>query len=143
MRQKLKGKVYKTVIRPAMLYGALLLLCYIFTKNDVCFVSRHIDVTEDTLSRLISCHVVVERGSSAVECRTRIRNSPGSNPSFLAVRSSGGSFSPRRPSSVSCMIEYVSESSSLVIAAWLECFPEKLSWCRNEQVCWGVKCKAL
>ena len=24
-----------------------------------------------------------------------------------------------------------------VIAAWLECFPEKLSWCRNEQVCQG------
>ena len=27
-----------------------------------------------------------------------------------------------------------------VIAAWLECFPEKSSWCRNEQVCqWGHK----
>ena len=24
-----------------------------------------------------------------------------------------------------------------VIAAWLECFPEKPSWCRNEQVCQG------
>ena len=23
------------------------------------------------------------------------------------------------------------------IAAWLECFPEKPSWCRNEQVCQG------
>ena len=26
-------------------------------------------------------------------------------------------------------------SSLRVIAAWLECFPDKLSWCRNEQVC--------
>ena len=24
-----------------------------------------------------------------------------------------------------------------VIAAWLECFPEKARWCRNEQVCQG------
>ena len=27
--------------------------------------------------------------------------------------------------------------SDLVIATWLECFPEKLSLCRNEQVCQG------
>ena len=26
-----------------------------------------------------------------------------------------------------------------VIAAWLEYFPEKPSWCRNEQVCQGRK----
>ena len=26
-----------------------------------------------------------------------------------------------------------------VIAAWLECFPEKPRWCRNEQVCQGRK----
>ena len=25
----------------------------------------------------------------------------------------------------------------------LESFPEKPSWCRSEQVCQGVKCKAL
>ena len=29
------------------------------------------------------------------------------------------------------------------IAAWLECFPEKPCWCRNEQVCKGRKCKAF
>ena len=34
----------------------------------------------------------------------------------------------------------VSEQSSRVIAAWLECFPEKSSWCRNQQVCQEVKC---
>ena len=57
------------------------------------------------------------------------------------------SFSPRRPSSPSCINEYmaidsggtVSEWSLRVIAAWLECFPEKPSWCRNEQVCQGRK----
>ena len=28
--------------------------------------------------------------------------------------------------------------SDLVLApAWLECFPEKPSWCRNEKVCQG------
>ena len=48
--------------------------------------------------------------------------------------------SPRRPSSLSYINEYlavngggnVSEYFSHIIAAWLECFPEKLSWCRNE-----------
>ena len=29
----------------------------------------------------------------------------------------------------------VSELYSCIIAAWLECFPEKSSWCLNEQVC--------
>ena len=29
----------------------------------------------------------------------------------------------------------MNEYSSRVIAAWLECFPEKPNWCRNEQVC--------
>ena len=33
-----------------------------------------------------------------------------------------------------------SEQSLREIAAWLESFPEKSSWCRNEQVCQGVKC---
>ena len=32
---------------------------------------------------------------------------------------------------------------SAVIAAWLECFTEKSSWWLYEQVCQGVKCKAL
>ena len=31
----------------------------------------------------------------------------------------------------------MSEYSLRVIAAWLECFPKKQSWCRNEQVCQG------
>ena len=55
------------------------------------------------------------------------------------------SFPSQRPSSISCINEYLaidgggnmSENSSCLIAAWLECFPEKSSWCRNEQVCQG------
>ena len=30
-------------------------------------------------------------------------------------------------------------NSHCAIAAWLECFQEKPSWCRNEQVCQGRK----
>ena len=30
-------------------------------------------------------------------------------------------------------------NSRCAIAAWLECFQEKPSWCRNEQVCQGKK----
>ena len=37
----------------------------------------------------------------------------------------------------------VSEYSSHVYGAWLECFPEKPSWCRNEHVCQEVKSKAI
>ena len=29
---------------------------------------------------------------------------------------------------------------SCVIAAWIECIPEKPSWCQNERVCQGAKC---
>ena len=55
------------------------------------------------------------------------------------------SFSPRRPSSLSRINEYLaidgggnaSEQSLHVIAAWLEWLPEKPSWCRNEQVSQG------
>ena len=59
----------------------------------------------------------VKRGSSAVECRTCNRESPGSNPlcyhtdDYLAIDSG----------------ENVNELSSRVIALWLECFPKKSS----------------
>ena len=75
----------------------------------------------------------------------------GSKSSELGVESHLGyrfedwafSFSTRLPSSLSCINEYlaidrggnVDEYSSCEIAAWIECFPEKSSWCRDEQVC--------
>ena len=39
--------------------------------------------------------------------------------------------------------EYVSELSSSNNFSVAECFPEKLKWPWDEQVCQGVKCKAL
>ena len=66
-----------------------------------------------------------------MECRTRNQRSLGSNPHLLPFRrlgifvlsiDSGGN---------------VSDLVDVRIAAWLECFLEKPSWCRNEQVCQG------
>ena len=69
----------------------------------------------------------MQAGSSAVECRTRNRESLGSNP--LCYR-----FEVCEFFSLSCINEYlaidsggnVNEWSSCIIAAWLECVPEKL-----------------
>ena len=76
----------------------------------------------------------VERSSSVVECRTRNRESPGSNPPLLPFRRFDIFRSlHRRPCSLSCINEYLDidsggNVSDLVlarIAAWLECFPAK------------------
>ena len=80
------------------------------------------------------------RYSSAVEYRTRNPESSCSNPLSYRLKARTLSFSPRRPSSFSCINEYLvieiggnaSEYSSRVIAASLECFPKKPSWCRKE-----------
>ena len=71
------------------------------------------------------CNVQLERGSSAVECRTRNRASPGSNPLCYFFDVWAFSFSPRLPSSLSCINESlatfnggnVSELSLRIIAA--------------------------
>ena len=81
---------------------------------------------------------------SAVECGAR-------DPLCYHFKIWASLFSPRCPSSLSCINEYlakddgghVSEQFSRVLAVWLECFQEKPSWCQNEQVCLGVKCEAL
>ena len=78
----------------------------------------------------------MKRRSSVVECWTRNRFKGLAFP-----------FSPRRPSPLSCINEYlaidggghVSELSLSVIAAWLESIPEKSRWCRDDQVCQGRK----
>ena len=66
---------------------------------------------------------------------------------FATVSKIGHFRSPhRRPSWLRCINEYLAidsggNVSDLVVARnccpWLECFPEKPSWCRNEQVCQG------
>ena len=55
-----------------------------------------------------TCVVIVERGSSAVECWIRNRKSPGSNPPLLPFRRSGILV---LPSSVSCINECVAIDS--------------------------------
>ena len=81
---------------------------------------------------------IMGRSSSAVECRTRNRESPDSNPIWCRFEAWALSLSLRCPSSLSCINDYqdsggnISRNSLRVIAAWLECFPEKSSWCRNE-----------
>ena len=85
------------------------------------------------------------RGSSAIECRAHNREIPGSNLLCYRFGDWAFSFSPRCPSSPTCINEYLaiensgntSDYYSCLIAAWLECFLEKSSWCRNEQVCQG------
>ena len=47
----------------------------------------------------------LECGSSAVERRTRNREKPGSNPICYRFEVWAFSFSPRRPSSLSCISE--------------------------------------
>ena len=77
-----------------------------------------------------------EEGRSAVaqlvECRTRNRESPGSNPRCYRFEVWAFSFTSRRLSRLSCINEYLAidsgemrVNSRCAIAAWLECFQEK------------------
>ena len=62
---------------------------------------------------------------------------------FRSLRDDPGSLSSTHEYlSVDCWGN-VSEQSLRVITPWLEYFPKKSSWCRNKQVCQGVKCVAL
>ena len=88
----------------------------------------------------------VEHDSSVVECRTRNQVSPGSNPICYRFEVWAFSFSYLCLSRLSCINEYLAIDSGgnvsevvAVIAAWLDGFQEKPSWCRNEQVCQGRK----
>ena len=47
---------------------------------------------------------------------------------------------------VHCINEYLAIDSGgnlNSLCTWLQCLLEKPSWCRNEQLCQGVKCKEL
>ena len=71
----------------------------------------------------------MDRGSSAVECQTRNQESLGSNPPSVPFQSLG------------IFVLSTTPQFTRLYFAWLECFPEKLRWCWNEQVCQGVTCK--
>ena len=63
---------------------------------------------ELTLLLMAGVSIDIERGSSAVECRNRNGESPGSyNHPFATV-----SFYPRRPSSLGCKNEYLAIKDS-------------------------------
>ena len=88
------------------------------------------------------------RYSSAVEYWTRNPESSCSNPLSYRLKARTFSLSPRRPGSFSGINEYLvignaREHSSRVIAASLECFPKKPSWCRKKQVCQGRGAKSV
>ena len=93
----------------------------------------------------------MERDSSAVECRTHNQVSPGSNPPLLPFRSFGHFRSLHWcPSWLSCLNEYLAIDSGenvrvwslRVIAAWLECFPEKLRTV-SEWTCLSGRAKSI
>ena len=119
------------------------------TQKKVCTLATTLAsiehyVTTDWLS--LWCYV--ECGSSVVKCRTRNWESPGSNPLCYCFEVWAFSFSPRCPSSLSCINGCKRGYRLWWRCEWIVftpncCFPEKLSWCRNEQVCQGVKCKVL
>ena len=72
---------------------------------------------------------------------------PGFESPLLPFQSLGIFVLSMRPQATKHINEYlaidsggnVSGYSLRVLAAWLECFQEKLSWCWNEQVCQGRK----
>ena len=63
------------------------------------------------LATLSVLTVSVERGSSVVECRTRNRESPGSNPRCYRFEVWAFSFTSRRLSRLSCINEYLAIDS--------------------------------
>ena len=99
----------------------------------------------------VMCKFYVERSSSAVERQNQ--GSAGSNPGpLLPFRSLGIFDVPRYPSSLGYLNKYqttdwwkyyMGEYFSYSNCSIAECFPKKLGWWRNEQVCHGVKCKAI
>ena len=79
------------------------------------------DTDQLLVHKVIDSCLTVERGSSVVECRTRNRESPGSNPRCYRLEVWAFSFSSRRLSRLSCIDEYlaidsVGHVSDLVVA---------------------------
>ena len=93
-----------------------------------------------------------ERSSSVVECRTRNRESPGSNPLCYRFEVWAFSFTSRRLSRLSCINEYLAidsggNVSDLVLArncCLARMLPEAENGVgMNRSVREGKKCKAL
>ena len=99
------------------------------------------------------CTFCVERSSSVVECRTRNRESPGSNPLCYRFEVWAFSFTSRRLSRLSCINEYLAIDSggnvSDLVLARNCCLARMLPGeaengvGMNRSVREGKKCKAL
>ena len=97
--------------------------------------------------------IYVERSSSVVECRTRNRESPGSNPLCYRFEVWAFSFTSRRLSRLSCINEYLAIDSggnvSDLVLARNCCLARMLPGeaengvGMNRSVREGKKCKAL
>ena len=94
----------------------------------------------------------MDLSSSAVECQTFNRESVRSNPICCCIEASTFSLSPRRPSSFSCIDEYLIKDSCAnmrvtrlraVIAMWLNASQRSQIGVRMNRSAKGVKCKAL
>ena len=77
----------------------------------------------------------VECGSSAVEYRTRNQVIPGSNRFYYRFEDWEIFFSAMPQ--FTQLYKLVAGYRQWWKYEWLECFPEKSSWCQNEQVCQG------
>ena len=90
----------------------------------------------------------MERSSSVVECRTRIRESPGSNPLCYRFEVWAFSFTSRHLSRLSCINEYLALDSggrnvSDLVVELNCCRRSRVGVGINRSVREGKKCKAL
>ena len=60
------------------------------TSSDMIFVVGIVEETQDQL-KSVTLHEARESGSSVIECRTRNRGSPGSNPALVPLHDAGES----------------------------------------------------
>ena len=118
----------------------------LFTSNNCVNKDNfHIDVEMDNKGVLI----FVERGSSVVECWSRNRGEPGFESSLCChFKVWAFLFSSQRPSSLSCINEYLAIDTGAMRlnglrAVIAEYFPEKSSLCwtgMNKSVRGGGQC---
>ena len=117
-------------------------------------LSLYLCIAIDVQRHSYSCRSAMQfitdkRSRSAIECRLSIEGAPVAIP-FGAVSKPGDFlFSPRRPSSLSCVNEYLAIDSvgNTILnssnCSMPECLPEKSSWCRNDHIRQRLTCNAL
>ena len=88
-------------------------LILLLTLSPLHYESKQPVLSSQLIEVLLHARVLtLERSSSVVECRTRNRESPGSNPRLLPFRRLGIFRSlHRRPCSLSCINEYLAIDS--------------------------------